>query len=100
MDRKYVIVCNKHKAMWNGCLLFWGHLTDDEESRSFGGYTSDIEQCERYTLEEIQDEHYTFPVYDEDTMTRRDFLNCEDIVISILQLVKLGYGFMKVAYLK
>mgnify|MGYP000092217642 FL=1 len=100
MDRKYVIVCNKHKAMWNGCLLFWGHLTYDDESRSFGGYTSDLERCERYTLEEIQDEHYTFPIYDEGTMTRRDFLNCEDIVISIPQLVKLGYGFMKVAYLK
>lgn len=99
MNRDYVIVCNKYKSMWNGCLLFWGHLTDDKESRSFGGYTSDIEKCEKYTLEEIQNNYYTFPIYDEEVMDRIDFLNCEDIVITIPQLIELGFRTMKVMYL-
>ena len=100
MNRDYVIVCNKYKAMWNGCLLFWGYLTDDEKYRSFGGYTSDIEQCERYTLEEIQAKYPSFPVYDEKTMNREEFLHCENIIITVPQLVRLGYDFMKVMYLK
>lgn len=43
MNREYVIVSNKHTSLFPGCLLFWGHRTEDEENRSFGGYTSNID---------------------------------------------------------
>ena len=63
MNREYVIVCNEHKAMFPGCLLFWGNKTNDEEPRSFGGYTSDIDKCERYSEEELLESGYKFPFY-------------------------------------
>lgn len=28
-ERKYVIVCNEHLAIFKDALLFWGSLTDD-----------------------------------------------------------------------
>lgn len=39
-----------------GQLIFWGRLTDDDEERSFGGYTNDSSQCERYSLQELKNE--------------------------------------------
>ena len=53
--RKYVIVCNEHKAMLKDTLLFWGSLTDDNEERSFSGYTCQIDKCERYTRQELEE---------------------------------------------
>lgn len=38
------------------CVL-WGHRTQDDEKRSFGGYTQFPEKAELYTLEEFR-EHY------------------------------------------
>lgn len=63
MQREYVILCNKHKGIFNGACLFWGHKTEDNEKRSFGGYTSDIDNCEMYTLEEIEKKGYHFPIF-------------------------------------
>ena len=97
MNRDYVIVCNEHNSMWNGCLLFWGHHTKDNENRSFGGYTSDIEKCERYTLEEIRDKNYHFPVYDK-RMSTFSFRKHDDVIIKLSQLEKLGYAKMTVMY--
>ena len=48
-DRRYVIVCNEHSGMFRGTLLFWGSRTEDGQERSFGGYTSDIDNCEIYS---------------------------------------------------
>lgn len=53
--RKYVIVCNEHSAGW---LLFWGHRTQDHESRSFGGYTRNIDGCEIYSEDEVKKKGY------------------------------------------
>lgn len=39
-ERKYVIVSNEHDSWPRGALLFWGRRTEDEEKRSFGGYTT------------------------------------------------------------
>lgn len=56
--RRYVII-SPHTALTgtvNRYMVFWGQLTpDDAERRSFGGYTSDITKCERYTRDEIKD---------------------------------------------
>lgn len=30
MKREYVIVSNRHQSMFSGCMLFWGHHTEDD----------------------------------------------------------------------
>lgn len=81
-DRQYVIVCNRHNAIFGGALLFGGHRTNDNENRSFGGYTSDFSNCELYTLEEIENKHYHFPIYN-DTMDYKEFKAYDDIIIKV-----------------
>lgn len=50
-ERKYVLVSKK----WSkNNLVFWGNVTKDEDERSFGGYTDDLNHCERYTLKEVE----------------------------------------------
>ena len=78
--REYIIVCNKHKGMFAGCLLFWGHKTEDNEKRSFGGYISDIDNCEMYTLKEIKEKNYNFPQYD-NVMDFQKFKSYDNIII-------------------
>lgn len=91
MNREYVIVSNKHKGIFSGCLLFWGHLTNDNESRSYGGYTSDFNKCERYTLEELQNSGYKFPLYNgEDEI---EFKKIENVIIRIDDL--LAFDWLK-----
>ena len=34
LDREYIIVCNEHKGVFAGALLFWGHKTEDNENTS------------------------------------------------------------------
>lgn len=97
MERDYVIVCNEHSGYYPGVLLFWGHFTQDKaECRSFGGYTSDLDRCERYALEEIQRSGFEFPVYD-GRMTAQSFRNHQDIAIKIDQLKELGYVIKRFA---
>lgn len=53
--RDYVIVSIEHSGEAKECeLAFWGSKTKDYEERSFSGYTFDLDGCERYTKEEIQ----------------------------------------------
>ena len=33
LDREYIIVCNEHKGVFAGALLFWGHKTEDNEKK-------------------------------------------------------------------
>lgn len=98
MERKYVIVCNEHSGNWPGVLLFWGHRTQDNESRSFGGYTSDIDSCELYSEYEVREKGYRFPKY-HDGMTLEGFRKHDDILIEPENLEKLGYKQMKVWYI-
>lgn len=95
--RKYVIVCNEHSGIWPGVLLFWGHRTQDHETRSFGGYTSNIDGCELCSDREIREKGYHFPEYHEG-MTWEEFRGYEDIVIEPDHLEGLGYRQMKVWY--
>lgn len=97
MEREYIIVCNEHRAIFQGCLLFWGHRTRDKESRSFGGYTSDIDKCEIYTLEEIEQEGYRFPVYNGENES--DFKKLDDVIIKIDDLLAFDWlKTMRVVY--
>lgn len=89
--REYVIVCNEHGGYLPGFLLFWGEFTeDDAEKRSYSGYTSDLDKCEKYTLNEVKRNGYNFPVYDV-RMTRESFERNRDVAIKISQLSELGY---------
>lgn len=97
MEREYVIACNEHNEFCIGAMLFWGeHTPDNAERRSFGGYTSDLDRCERYTLEEIQRSGHNFPVYD-GHMTNRCFHQHRDVAIKINQLEELGYVIKRFA---
>ncbi|MCR4849791.1 MAG: hypothetical protein K5870_00895 [Lachnospiraceae bacterium] len=89
MKREYVIVNNEHKPMWSGCVLFWGHLTDDDEPRSFGGYTNCLDKCEKYTKEELDDKGYGFPFYDGENES--EFRNIPDICIKVKDLLNLSW---------
>ncbi|QNK86467.1 hypothetical protein H7992_14485 [Sporosarcina sp. resist] len=58
-EREYVLLS------WKWCwdkdhLVFWGHQTADEEKRSYGGYTMDVEGCEKYTEQELIESHHRF----------------------------------------
>lgn len=96
-DREYVIVCNEHSGMWAGCLLFWGHMTDDNEKRSYGGYTTGVDKAERYTEKELNQNGWHFPIYHEG-MDLQAFLKERDIAIRPGDLAKLGYKPMQVWY--
>lgn len=88
LDREYIIVCNEHNGIFAGCLLFWGHKTEDNERRSFGGYTSDIDNCEMYTLKEIEEKGYNFPVFDSRKHDIYWMLDQDDVVIKKSDLLK------------
>ena len=91
MSRDYVIVCNKHRGMFPGCLLFWGHYTDDNDKRSFGGYTSDINKCERYTAEDLYNYGYNFPIYNGEN--EAEFKKIENVIIKVDDL--LAFDWLK-----
>lgn len=66
-ERKYVLV----SAKWTKeHLVFWGRLTKDEEDRSYGGYTSDLKSCERYSLDEVKEQFE--PLTDRPTFHLKD----------------------------
>lgn len=100
-ERKYVIVCNEHEAIIKDALLFWGSLTDDNaEKRSFGGYTCQIDKCERYTKKELEEFRGSlkseYPFFDE-LKNWRDFFKKGEVLISIDDLKdKLHYREFKV----
>lgn len=83
--REYVIVCNEHKGLFRGCLLFWGERTVDDEKRSFGGYTSNLNNCERYTLEEIREHGISFPVSTADN--EHVFRSIPDVIVKVSDLI-------------
>ncbi len=86
-----IVIISSH-TFDNGArnLLFWGRLTANDEPRSFGGYTQDIDKCERYAYDEIS--RKTFPLCGSDfpLMDWRkrlkdgdDFIICVDDLINI-----------------
>lgn len=99
-NREYVVVCNRHKSMFSGALLFLGYLTDDKEKRSFGGYTSDLDNCERYTLNELQENGCHFPIFNY-KMNFYDFAKVDDVIIKKEDLLRFSeVGSAKIVYRK
>lgn len=96
LKRNYVVICNRYKGI-AGSLLFWGRKTKDDYERSFGGYTSDFNECEKYTLEEIDNSDYKFPVYGRD-INHDNFKKVEDFAIEINRLKRLGHRPMMIYY--
>ena len=93
-NRKYMIATKRHEGLIRDALLFWGHLTEDNEERSFGGYTVDINKCEKYTREELKE--YRKRKFCEETMlfldeTVKPFwqLKNYDLLVTIEDLVNL-----------
>jgi hypothetical protein len=57
--REYVLV--SWKWSWKkDHLVFWGKETRFEEPRSYGGYTMDLNSCEKYTSEDITNKGHVF----------------------------------------
>ena len=89
MNRDYVIVSTTY-GLGGSCLMFWGeHTQDDAERRSFGGYTRNLDGCEKYTKEELDNDGYNFPYY-EDGMYWNKY---DNYYIKISDLEKLGRKF-------
>lgn len=90
--REYVIVCNRNRK--NGeDLLFWGSLTRYDEKRSFGGYTSEVDKCEKYTLEDIKSWKGYSPEYYVmfDDVDPAKFNEYPDVICTIQQLESIGF---------
>lgn len=97
-SRRYVIVSNAHSGAWAGCVLFWGHITEDDEERSFGGYTCDVDAAERYSPQDLESGNWHFEIFNKDTMTVNDFLERRDIAVLPEELEQLGYKPIRVMY--
>jgi|SRR6185312_1028182 len=65
-DRCYVLLSIKWTR--KGTLMFWGTISEDDNERSFGGYTDDINACERYTFEEARNERHSHYEYNDETL--------------------------------
>jgi len=91
MNRDYVIVCVRHMR---GHVLFWGEHTEDNEPRSYGGYTINLDRCEHYTKQELIESEWGFPFY----RTNMNWRKQEDFFIKVSDLGKLGRK-MTVIYL-
>lgn len=78
-ERKYLIVCNEHNKSHDDFMTFWGHRTEDNEKRSFDGYTYNLLECELYSLEDLED--LKIPIAD-NTISKEDFYKLNDLIIS------------------
>lgn len=83
MKREYVIVNNEHGVPER--FLFWGMKSKDCEERSFGGYTDNLDNCERYSKKDILQSGYDFKFYEEG-MSIDDFIKHDDVVIKLKDL--------------
>lgn len=96
-DRNYVIVANRHRAWPGGSLLFWGRHTEDHEERSFGGYTSRYDQCEKYTRSELMEwrkgDKKNYPFFDElDISSPGEFGYYSEVLCTLEQLESIGFS--------
>lgn len=96
-DRKYLIMNMEHRSWPLGAALFWGRITcDDAPERSFSGYTTRVDQCERYTREELESYRFGlkeyYPFFDElKEQTLRELRKHEDVLITLEELESMGF---------
>jgi hypothetical protein len=93
MERNYVIVSTQY--IHDGLVQFWGEYTpDDAKRRSYGGYTRNLDTCEKYTSKELKANCYKFPFY----RKNMHWLRTDNFYIKMSNLDKLGTK-MTVIYL-
>lgn len=96
-DRKYVFMNMDHDRWPRGAALFWGSLTgDNAPKRSFSGYTTRIDKCERYTRRELEEYRKglesCYPFFDElKNQSLQGIRKYEDVLITIDELERLGF---------
>lgn len=100
-ERNFVIVSNEHDSWPRGALLFWGRLTADDEKRSYGGYTTRWDKCEKYTREELTKWRgglvKEYPFFDElNIRSDYDFRKHAEVLCTLADLEKLGYSLWSV----
>lgn len=94
MERIWVLASNKHRD--NNLLQFWGKHTLDEDERSYGGYFTNFDKCEKYTTEEKEKGFgREFPTLDSKS-SYFEIANTEHFWIKISELEKLT-NFLKKA---
>lgn len=96
MERIWVLASNKHRQ--DDLLQFWGSYTPDEEERSYGGYYTDFDKCEKYTTEEKETgfgSHY--PTLDSNSGAYK-LCSTEHFWIKISELEKLSTLKKKTVY--
>ena len=95
--RDYVVISNEYKGI-GGSLVFWGRYTEDNaKGRNFGGYRSDFASCEKYTLEELKQSGYNFPIYGKE-VNHDNWRKFENFAIEIKRLKRLGYRPLTIYY--
>ena len=91
MNRDYVILSLEHST--SDYLIFWGRHTQDDEQRSFGGYTRDLNKCERYTRDELEQyrggDRVHYPFFDE--LAKKDFWKQEEVLMTLDDLETMGF---------
>lgn len=50
-ERKYLLMTEKHGSIEHP--MFWGHRTKDDQPRSWSSYTSNPDEAELYSMNEI-----------------------------------------------
>lgn len=80
--RMYLLMTAKHGSIDHP--MFWGYRTNDNEKRSFGGYTDSPVVAELYTIEELKnkfnfetlpsDQYWTLRKFD-----KKEWLNHENL---------------------
>lgn len=88
VSREYVKVSQKHSFV-KGYILFWGSYTEDDEERSYGGYTNDFNTCEKYSKEDLEKDYREHPYFED--MTSAEVLTFDQTFnIKISDLSKLA----------
>lgn len=96
-DRCYVLLSIKWTR--KGTLMFWGTISEDDNQRSFGGYTDDINTCERYTFEEARSERVSHYNYNDETLTELMNIDRDGTwIVHIKDLRNLGKVVMNYVY--
>lgn len=93
MERNYVILAVERKSIVPGAATFWGKRTADDQRRNPRGYTCQIENCERFTREELEEWRKgceeDFPFFDE--VETKKLYQRDNVLLTIDQLKELGY---------
>ena len=70
--RKYVVLNRPFRIRKLGMLSFWGKYTQDNQERSFSGYTVNVDECEKYTLKELRESRYNFPKFSKKEFDKKE----------------------------